>query len=107
MMYSSAIYDTRLRTDQTSTEAPALEFLDTLEQAQVRKVDTLLSKLRLNAYTRLLDIGFGWGGIAIRAAEIYGCQVYGITLSKVQCIPATFHIAYERTNVYLGAIVFG
>jgi cyclopropane-fatty-acyl-phospholipid synthase len=29
----------------------------------------------------LLDIGFGWGGISIRAAQKYGCKVVGITLS--------------------------
>ena len=32
----------------------------------------------------LLDIGFGWGGVAIRAAETIGCRVHGVTLSKEQ-----------------------
>uniref|UniRef100_A0A7S2DZ66 Amine oxidase domain-containing protein n=1 Tax=Octactis speculum TaxID=3111310 RepID=A0A7S2DZ66_9STRA len=59
-------------------------FGGTLEEAQDRKVDTLLSRLQLRTEHRLLDIGCGWGGLAIRAAEKYGCKVDGITLSKEQ-----------------------
>jgi len=49
-----------------------LTFKGTLEEAEERKVDTLLAKARVESHHKLLDIGFGWGGIAIRAAEKYG-----------------------------------
>jgi cyclopropane-fatty-acyl-phospholipid synthase len=63
----------------------SLRFKDTLESAQQRKIDFLLSKLEpLGPENTLLDIGFGWGGICIRAAEKYGCRVTGITLSVEQ-----------------------
>ena len=39
---------------------------------------------RTQAHHTLLDIGFGWGGLAIRAAEAFGCHVVGITLSREQ-----------------------
>lgn len=65
--------------------ARGLTFLDTLESAQLRKIDALLARLEpLGPEHTLLDIGFGWGGICIRAAEKYGCQVHGITLSTEQ-----------------------
>jgi cyclopropane-fatty-acyl-phospholipid synthase len=79
MMYSSAIYDARLESDRSS-----LTFSGTLEEAQLRKVDTLIARAKIDRDHHLLDIGFGWGGIAIRAAEVTGCRVTGITLSKEQ-----------------------
>jgi cyclopropane-fatty-acyl-phospholipid synthase len=57
----------------------------TLEEAQLRKIDELLRHLEpLDSSHTLLDIGFGWGGICLRAAEKYGCRVTGITLSTEQ-----------------------
>jgi cyclopropane-fatty-acyl-phospholipid synthase len=83
-MYSCAIFDTEVVRDN-AVELPRIVFKDTLEQAQLRKVDTLLSRLEpLGPEHTLLDIGFGWGGICIRAAEKYGCKVHGITLSTEQ-----------------------
>eukprot|EP01036_Dinobryon_divergens_P060258 gene60258-80359_t len=55
-------------------------FTDSLESAQRRKIDALLHRLGpISSDNTLLDIGFGWGGISIRAAELYGCKVTGIT----------------------------
>jgi len=87
-MYSSAIFDTKLthsiNMDDQSTST-VVTFEDSLESAQSRKIDFLLSRLEpLNSSHTLLDIGFGWGGICIRAAEKYGCRVTGITLSIEQ-----------------------
>ena len=60
-------------------------FAGTLEESQTRKIDALLSRLLpIDSSTKLLDIGFGWGGISIRAASLYGCKVHGITLSIEQ-----------------------
>ncbi len=57
---------------------------DTLEQAQMQKIDHSLAKLRLVSGETLLDIGCGWGAMAMRAAEKHGVQVTGITLSEEQ-----------------------
>lgn len=82
MMYSSALFETEV---DRSEPTPKLKFLGTLEDAQLRKIDALLQRLEpITAEHHLLDIGFGWGGISIRAAEKYGCKVTGITLSKEQ-----------------------
>ncbi len=56
----------------------------TLAQAQEDKLDLVCRKLRLSAGQRLLDIGAGWGGLLMWAAEHYGVQGLGITLSKNQ-----------------------
>lgn len=57
---------------------------DTLEQAQKQKIDHSLGKLRLQHGETLLDIGCGWGALAIRAASGFGTQTLGITLSEEQ-----------------------
>jgi cyclopropane-fatty-acyl-phospholipid synthase len=57
---------------------------DTLEQAQIQKIDHTLKKLQLKPGQRLLDIGSGWGGLIIRAAQQYGVQATGITVSTEQ-----------------------
>ena len=57
---------------------------DTLEQAQLQKIDHSLKKLNLTANEHLLDIGCGWGWLAIRAAQQYKVYATGITLSKEQ-----------------------
>lgn len=57
---------------------------DDLKYAQLQKLDHILKKLNLKAGERLLDIGCGWGSLAIRAAEKYDVEVVGITLSSEQ-----------------------
>lgn len=80
LMYSSALFTT----SRCPTTGETL-FHDSLETAQLRKIDLLLSKLEpIGPQDTLLDVGFGWGGICIRAAEKYGCRVVGITLSVEQ-----------------------
>ena len=66
---------------------------DDLETAQVNKLDHLCRKLRLRPGQRLLDIGCGWGGLAIHAARHYGADVTGITLSQPQADLANRRIA--------------
>ena len=56
---------------------------DSLEQAQLHKVHTLLDRLELRSGHRLLEIGCGWGSLAIEAAK-RGAKVVGLTLSKQQ-----------------------
>lgn len=56
----------------------------TLAQAQRAKIDLSLGKCDLRPGHRLLDIGCGWGGAALRAREKYSVKVIGLTLSKTQ-----------------------
>ncbi len=55
-----------------------------LDTAQAAKFEHICRKLRLRPGERLLDIGCGWGGLVVYAAERYGVQAVGITLSEPQ-----------------------
>ena len=69
MMYSSAIFP----------HANA-----NLDEAAVHKLDVICRKLDLQPTDHLLEIGTGWGGLAIYAAKNYGCRVTTTTISKEQ-----------------------
>ena len=69
MMYSSGIYP-----NTTST----------LEEASEYKLKVLCESLELTADDHLLEIGTGWGGLAIYAAKHYGCRVTTTTISQEQ-----------------------
>lgn len=69
MMYSSAIFP------QPSTP---------LEQASLEKLESICQQLELSADDHLLEIGTGWGGMAVYAAENFGCRVTTTTISKEQ-----------------------
>jgi len=56
----------------------------TLEQAQFEKLDLVCRKLGLRPGTRLLDVGCGWGAMVLHAAEHYGVEAIGVTLSRPQ-----------------------
>ena len=65
----------------------AAQFLkadDTLEQAQLNKLERICQKLDLKPEDHLLEIGTGWGSMALFAAQHYGCKVTTTTLSKEQ-----------------------
>jgi cyclopropane-fatty-acyl-phospholipid synthase len=64
----------------------------TLDDAQEAKLDLICRKLRLEPGMRLLDIGCGWGSLVMFAAERYGVDATGITLSAVQASWATEQI---------------
>lgn len=69
MMYSSAVF----------------EHVDmSLESASVAKLDRVCRKLNLSPRDHVLEIGTGWGGFAIYAAENYGCRVTTTTISRQQ-----------------------
>lgn len=55
-----------------------------LRDAQLKKLDMICRKLELKPGERMLEIGCGWGGLARYAAEHYGVEVVGITISKEQ-----------------------
>ncbi len=67
----------------------------TLEDAQRDKLDLVCRKLGLKDGDRLLDVGCGWGSMAIHAARHYGARVTGVTLSREQAAHARKRIAEE------------
>ncbi len=69
MTYSCALFE--------SAEA-------TLEEAQTAKYDRLCRKLALSPDDHLVEIGTGWGGLALHAARHYGCRVTTTTISRQQ-----------------------
>jgi cyclopropane-fatty-acyl-phospholipid synthase len=66
-----------------------------LETAQADKLDLVCRKLRLQPGERMLDIGCGWGSLAVWAAKHYGVNVLGVTLSAEQVKWAQAWIARE------------
>jgi len=78
MTYSSAYYD-----------PPDLS----LEEAQRKKWAQLCQKLQLGPHDMVLEIGCGWGGFAIHAAQSYGCRVTAATISEEQ-----FRVAAARVE---------
>ena len=64
-----------------------------LEQAQKDKKQHIINKLQINSDMNVLDIGCGWGGMAIEIAKLTGAKVKGITLSENQ-----FKTASERAH---------
>jgi len=64
-----------------------------LDSAQEQKLDYICRKLRLTPGQRLLDIGCGWGGLVMHAAQHYGVNATGITLSQPQAELANRRIA--------------
>jgi cyclopropane-fatty-acyl-phospholipid synthase len=65
----------------------------TLEQAQVAKLDRLCRKLGLRSDMHLLEVGSGWGSMALHAASTYGCRVTTTTISAEQHALATERVA--------------
>ena len=57
---------------------------DTLETAQINKIQHIIKKLNIKPNQKVLDIGCGWGSLAIDIASSTNCEVTGITLSKNQ-----------------------
>lgn len=55
-----------------------------LEEAQVAKLDRICTQLHLGPDNHLLEIGTGWGGLAVHAARGYGCRVTTTTISREQ-----------------------
>lgn len=69
MVYSCAVFDSEQ---------------STLETAQMEKIDLICRKLDLKPGMKLLDVGCGWGTLALHAAKEYGVKAVGVTLSRNQ-----------------------
>jgi len=81
---SNSFYEMVLGKSMVYSCACFAEVGEPLEIAQLRKLDLIARKLELAPGMRLLDVGCGWGSMAIHAARTYGCEVVGITLSEPQ-----------------------
>jgi cyclopropane-fatty-acyl-phospholipid synthase len=91
------------------------EQASSLEEAQEHKLRLICEKLQLAPGQRLLDIGCGWGGLAAFAAEHYGVEVVGITLSSQRLqyarsrwghLPVRFELCDYRQLARLGEAPF-
>ena len=76
MMYSSAIFETSKQT---------------LEEASLAKLKRICKKLDLKSSDHVIEIGTGWGGFTIYAAQHYGCKITTTTISQAQ-----YQLALER-----------
>jgi cyclopropane-fatty-acyl-phospholipid synthase len=81
MVYSCAVFQRATHPDED------------LDAAQVAKLDLVCRKLGLRPGDRLLDVGCGWGALLIHAAQHYGVDATGITLSEAQATIARERIA--------------
>jgi cyclopropane-fatty-acyl-phospholipid synthase len=68
---------------------------DSLEQAQLQKLELICRKLNLQKGDKLFDLGCGWGALSIYAAKNYGVQTHGVTLSAEQGKEAIARIKKE------------
>src|SRR5690606_28736745 len=81
---SGTLYDLFLDADRQYSCAYFRTDNDTLEVAQDNKKRHIAAKLRLEPGSKVLDIGSGWGGLAIYLAKAGAGEVTGITLSEEQ-----------------------
>lgn len=65
---------------------------DSLDQAQMQKLELICTKLRLKEQERFLDIGCGWGSLVLHATARHGALAHGITLSREQAAVANGRI---------------
>jgi cyclopropane-fatty-acyl-phospholipid synthase len=81
---SNAFYRLVLGPSMTYSCAVFHDPTDSLEDAQANKYELICRKLGLEAGMRLLDVGCGWGGMAMHAAQHHGVRAVGVTLSTRQ-----------------------
>lgn len=81
---SNRFYEWILGPSMAYTCAVYPEAAATLEEAQEAKVDLVCRKLGLAPGMRLLDVGCGWGGVVLHAAQHYGVHALGVTLARRQ-----------------------
>ena len=95
MMYSSGIFNENEYIEKVSLPQnsyfkidPKLKsdtvFETILEKSQEEKVNQLINKLNVSQDSHVLEIGSGWGYVAIKIAKKFGCKVTTLTLSKEQ-----------------------
>ena len=88
---SNEFYKLLLDTNMLYTCAYFTDWNNSLEQAQLDKLEMICRKLRLQKGDRFLDIGCGWGALICHAAKHHGVHAHGVTLSTEQ-----YNYAVER-----------
>ncbi len=86
---SNAFYELFLDDQMVYTCGYFTDWNNDIHQMQTDKLEMICRKLRLKAGEKMLDIGFGWGSLALYAAKNYGVHVTGVTLSERQLEYAT------------------
>ncbi|EDQ33866.1 Cyclopropane fatty acid synthase [Hoeflea phototrophica DFL-43] len=81
---SNAFYKLFLDDQMVYTCGYCTDWDNDIHQMQTDKLEMICRKLRLKPGDTMLDIGFGWGSLALYAARNYGAHVTGVTLSKEQ-----------------------
>jgi cyclopropane-fatty-acyl-phospholipid synthase len=81
---SGTLYDLFLDRDRQYSCAFYISDNDSLDQAQINKKRHIAAKMLLKPGQRILDIGSGWGGLALYLAKVAGVDVTGVTLSTEQ-----------------------
>ncbi len=92
---SNAFYRCFLDESMTYSAAYFDDPEQSLEQAQHAKYARLAQRAQIERDSHVLEIGCGWGGFAVHAAQRYGCRVTGITLSAEQARHARERVAAE------------
>jgi cyclopropane-fatty-acyl-phospholipid synthase len=90
LMYSSAIWT---------------EESDTLETSSTRKLERICRKLDLKPADRVLEIGTGWGGFVLHAAQHYGCHVTTTTISREQHARASARVLAEGVGAHVDLLL--
>jgi cyclopropane-fatty-acyl-phospholipid synthase len=80
----NAFYEAFLDSTMTYSSAWFTQKDQTLDDAQEEKYDRICRKLNLSQGMHLLEVGCGWGGFAVYAAQNYNCKVTGVTISQRQ-----------------------
>ena len=87
MMYSSAVF-----------KNPH----DSLHEGSIYKLEKVCQGLELSSHDHVIEIGSGWGGFAIYAAQNYGCKVTTTTISKQQFL----YVKQKIKDLKLNSIIF-
>jgi cyclopropane-fatty-acyl-phospholipid synthase len=98
------LYDLFLDPNRQYSCAYWADGITTLEDAQIAKMNHIAAKLALNPASRVLDIGCGWGGLAIHLHKVTGAKIHGISLSKEQIGYAK---AWAEREGVADAVTFG
>lgn len=92
----TAFYEPWLGSTLLYSEAYFSNPSEDLDQAQIDKLDLICRKLELSPEDNFLDIGCGWGSLAVYAASHYGATVRGITISREQAQTAARRISHAH-----------
>ena len=82
--FGNQFFSTFLDPSMTYSSGVYLDPEDSLDKAQLQKIDTILHKAAIRPGDEVLEIGSGWGALAMRAAESRACKVTSLTLSEEQ-----------------------